>query len=44
MSLIKTSGHQLTHDTYQEKQKSTERVLAESNIDAQQIAPLVDGP
>ena len=42
MSLIKTSGHQLAHGAYIEKQTSTRRVLARSNIDVVRIAPLMN--
>ena len=43
MSLVGRASHQLAHGAYQEKQTSTRRVLARSNIDVVRIAPLMDG-
>ena len=42
MSLVKTSGHQLVHGAYLQKQRPTQRVIARSNIDAVEIAPLMN--
>ncbi|CAH0378568.1 unnamed protein product [Pelagomonas calceolata] len=42
MSLVRTSGHQLAHGAYTEKQQATSNVLKHSNIDAVEIAPLMN--